>query len=95
MAILHSITSLTDDKDAAAGMAIILQHTISSALDITSNGWFSLNSILPNQKVLQRISHEGEDGDMYFLQGLAKTYRLGGTIIDITLHLIKVVLGVH
>ncbi|KAK1224172.1 hypothetical protein PQX77_012933 [Marasmius sp. AFHP31] len=88
MSILH--------REANRDLGSVLNVSISSALDTASEGWFDPIGVLPNNYVPRDVDTEGEDGDMYFLRGIAEAYRLGPEILPSNLRdSMKVVLGVH
>ncbi|KAL0068693.1 hypothetical protein AAF712_004409 [Marasmius tenuissimus] len=81
---------------AAKSLNSLLNQTISSALDIASSGWFDSLGVLPNAYASKDNETEGEDGDMYFLRGIAEAYRLGPEVLPSKLRdSMKIVLGVH
>ncbi|KAJ8084424.1 hypothetical protein PM082_003194 [Marasmius tenuissimus] len=77
------------------GLGGMLYQTISLALDVASN-WFDILGVLPNKYASRDPNYEGEDGDMYFLRGIAEAYRLGPEVLPSDLRdSMRIILGVH
>uniref|UniRef100_A0A0W0G5S8 Glycoside hydrolase family 76 protein n=1 Tax=Moniliophthora roreri TaxID=221103 RepID=A0A0W0G5S8_MONRR len=71
-----------------------LQQVILSALNTTASGWMGPNGVMPN-KYIPDEGMGAEEGDMYFVRGLAEAYRQLKSAPASLQNLIKVFLGVQ
>ncbi|ESK87139.1 glycoside hydrolase family 76 protein [Moniliophthora roreri MCA 2997] len=77
-----------------ADMEAFLQQIILSALNTTASGWMGPNGVMPN-KYIPDEGMGAEEGDMYFVRGLAEAYRRLKSAPASLQNLIKVFLGVQ
>ncbi|KAL0566812.1 hypothetical protein V5O48_015194 [Marasmius crinis-equi] len=100
---LAILSSVAKSEDMVATLNQALTSTLEWTLERMSSGkWFGLaNGILPNtfRPSIDNGTTGGfndeEDGDMYFLRGLATSLRLGGKLPADLRDTIKIVMGIH
>ncbi|KAL0569770.1 hypothetical protein V5O48_012195, partial [Marasmius crinis-equi] len=89
--------------DQREDIVSVLKQTVTGILDrLFEKGWFPAGSgTLPNayypfiNDTANGNVHDQEDGDMYFLRGLAAVWRLGEKLPPDFRDVIKIIMGVH